>query len=264
MINVNIENVGLTGGKLHTLVFPFGHELSRGVLPNRFHRRIIGYNDAVGTTLEDITDTSANIVIPTTAVAVEMDSTSGDDASGGTGIQEVEVHGLDGNFDEVSERVEMNGTTAVAITQTFIRINNIHAMRVGSGGVAAGEVTVQGSGGGQEYGRIGAGGNTMLQCLFTIPANHKGFVEAWTAGGTTKDSRIVLRATRDWDDTTLTVGVFQSQDVIVTSSATTFRPFPIPIALPPKCDVKVSGQALVAGAQISASIDLWYERIFEK
>jgi len=261
MIKTELSNFDKVGNMLRVANTPYGYSLAEGKLARHYTRRILGYNDTVGTSLEDITETSANINIPATATLMEMDSTSVADTAAGTGIQAVEIHGLDSSYNEISEQVEMNGQTAVATVNAYLRINNIHAMRVGTGGSAAGTVTIQSVGGATEYARIGIGGSMMLQALLTVPANHEAYIVGWTAGVTTKDARVILRASADWDDRKLLPGIFHFQDIIVAASSTVYRPFQILLKCPTKCDIKVSGEALLAGAQVSASVDLWYEKV---
>ncbi len=72
---------------------------------------------------------------PTAAVNMYINSTSAQDSSTGTGARLVEVSGLDGNFDEQSELVQMNGTSNVSLTKAFIRV---HRMRVVESGTYSG------------------------------------------------------------------------------------------------------------------------------
>jgi hypothetical protein len=261
MLKVEIQNINLIQKKMRVVTTPYYFAIANKEIPEHHTRRVVGYNSAVGTTLEDIYETSVgSINLPTTAVAMEVVSSSANDASGNTGIRVVEIHGLNINFDEISETLTMNGVTPVACTNLYRRINNFHGMDVGSNGVAVGTILLRGAGAGVTYSQITAGGNMALQCIFTIPNNYRGFVIGWSAGATTKDTKILLRAKRDWDLGILT-NLFLFQDVIVHSGGHTYKPLDIPLSLPPKCDIKVSAAALVAGAQVSASIELFYEKI---
>lgn len=61
----------------------------------------------------------------------------------GTGARSVVVEGVDGNYNEVSETVFLNGTTVVALSQKFLRVNDAYVDQVGSGLVNAGLITVR-------------------------------------------------------------------------------------------------------------------------
>ena len=158
----------------------------------------------------------------------------------------------------------MDGVNAVNTALSYIRFNNLHAMNVGSQAEANGDITVSSIGGGTVYDKIAAGGSMSLQCHFTIPANHDGYIESWTPGILTdkKDTtaRAFLRATVDWDTRILLPGIYHFQDIAIEQSGTFTRKFDIPLRLPGKCDVKVSAQELggTGVTEASASIDLWY------
>lgn len=259
MIKVILENESHVDSILRVSSTPYYYHISDGTVPNHYTYRVTGYNNAVGTTLEDIAETSAaTINLPTTAVAMEVISSSAEDSSAGTGTQVVEINGLDNNFNEITESVTMNGVGAVAFTKLFRRINNFHSMMAGSTGASVGNITLRGSGGGVTYSQITATQNMSMQCIYTVPANYAGFVVGWSAGATTKDSKIILRATADWHNRKLT-SIFLHQDVMVSSGNTTYKTFDIPVRIPAKSDIKVSALALVAGAQVAASIELFIE-----
>jgi hypothetical protein len=60
--------------------------------------------------------------MPTTAQSVEVVSSSADDDTGGAGAETVIIEGLDANFDFQTEEITLNGTTAVAASNTYIRV----------------------------------------------------------------------------------------------------------------------------------------------
>lgn len=259
MIKTELSHLNKIGNTLSIAAIPYGYFISEELKYNS--PRILGYNASVGTSLVDITETSENINIPTAATPMEMDSTSDNDIAEGIGVQVVEIIGLDSNYNEISEQVIMNGTTAVATVNSYLRINNIHSVKVGDNGSAVGTITIQSIGGATEYARISVDNNTMFQALFTVPNNYNAYIVGWTAGATSKDALIVLRTTMNWNDSDNIPGLFSSKDIMVASSSTTYREFQIPIKCSPKCDIKVSGQAILAGAKVSASIALWYEKL---
>lgn len=236
-----------------------------GVLSGFTARDVLGYNSVVeggGDPIKDLSELGVNVIPrPSSALVMEVISTAAADTAAGTGVRTVEIHGLDANFDEREETVTLNGLAAVALSGTWIRINHVHAETVGSGGVAAGNINVQS--GGTVYDMISAGGNSSLQCHFTIPNGKTGFILGWnasaiTGAGGTK-ARLLLQATADWDHS-LTPDVFSFQDVIIQNNGGNYRSFPLPILVPSRTDIKASAQR-VAGTstvQATADIDLFY------
>lgn len=207
----------------------------------------IGYNSSVGTTLTDISELGvAWIPVLSTAALLEVVSSSTSDTTGGgggIGARQVEVHGLDSNFNEIRETVSLNGTTPVATTLQYIRINDFHVIAVGSNSVAVGNITIRGTGGGTAYSRISAGGNRQLQAHYTVPNNKIGIVRSWSGyASANKDVKIFLRGTAHGSERMLIPGVFHFVDSIINAGVIDCH-----IRFPAKADIKISGQVIGAG-----------------
>jgi hypothetical protein len=104
-----------------------------------------GYNGAiVNATEEDIGDMSALLVMPTTAVTLEVASTdnTNDVATTGTGAWTIRVYGLDANYAWQTEDFIMNGTTVVAGTKSFIFVYGAEVLTVGTSGSNTGTISV--------------------------------------------------------------------------------------------------------------------------
>lgn len=116
-----------------------------------------GFNDAVGTAWEDIHPTGGNINWQTAAQSIEVVSTDAADngTTPGLGVQSVEVHGLSDTGVDQSEVILTNGTTAVAGSLTYRRVNKLHSETCGTyGGSHQGNITCQVSGGGAVLSRM--------------------------------------------------------------------------------------------------------------
>lgn len=109
------------------------------------------------------------------AVALEVVSSSAADAfPAGTGARQVTIKALDDSFNEVADVVvNLNGVTPVALPGGAIyrRVNRMDVTSVGSGEVAAGNITlrVPGPGAWQRY--IPAGEAADRVGFLTVPAN---------------------------------------------------------------------------------------------
>lgn len=120
---------------------------------------------------------------PASAQSMELVSASVNDAAAGTGAQSVLVEGLDGNYAEISETVVTNGTSVVALSNTYIAINRAFVVASGSLGFNEGLIDIQIAAGGDIGARIGRvdsstggtpGGKGMsqtAQAVYTVPAN---------------------------------------------------------------------------------------------
>lgn len=96
-------------------------------------------------------------------------STSANDAAAGTGVRQIMIHYLNAALIEQTEIITLNGLTPVLSISTNIRfINDIHSVAVGSGGKAAGDVTI--SNGGIVYAQMSANFNRQSSSFRMIPA----------------------------------------------------------------------------------------------
>lgn len=80
----------------------------------------------------------------TSGVAMEVLSSSANDASAGTGARTIKIVGLDGNYAQFSETVTLNGVTPVSLVKTsVIAINSITVLTAGSAGTNQGRIDVR-------------------------------------------------------------------------------------------------------------------------
>jgi hypothetical protein len=182
-----------------------------------------------------------------------------------TGASVVEAHTLNASYAEQSQFVVMNGQTAVALSGTHIRVNNLHVMHKGTAAGAVGNLTLQAVGGATIYAKISLGLNMMLQAHYTVPAGKKAFITGWMGGISSTNvnttGRVFLMTTADFSDRGLVPGVFHQHDVMSGGGPSTPRLFTMPYELPAKCDLKISAQRTQGAAAMvgSGSIEGWIE-----
>lgn len=147
--------------------------------------RLSGRNIDVDTALADIGMEDVLFTWPTSVSTLEAISSNADDTLAGTGARIITVNGLDSNFDEISENINMNGTSVTSATSaTFIRVNSVTVKEAGTYadtdvGSNEGDITIRISGGGATLAFIsndpsGVGFNQDFK--FTIPTNKTGII----------------------------------------------------------------------------------------
>ena len=129
---------------------------------------------------EDIWDAGGLYSFPTSAIALELVSTSTSDDVAGTGAQQVTVYGLDTNWLEQSEVVDTDGTTAVALANTYRRVFRAIVTRMGTDSDEAniGDISIQAVGGATTYAEIISGNGQTGMAIYTIPAGKKGYLSS--------------------------------------------------------------------------------------
>lgn len=93
-------------------------DVGKGLIPGHSILHKFGYG-SVGTSLTPVTS-SLTYQTPTTATALEILSSDANDTAAGTGARTVTVEGLDGSGNPLTETVSMNGTAAVALSNSFL------------------------------------------------------------------------------------------------------------------------------------------------
>jgi len=149
---------------------------------------IHGYNAAIiNATFEDIADQSALVVFPTTAVTLEVASSSvADILTSGTGAWSIRVYGLDANYRFQTEDFNLNGQTVVSGTKTWVFVYGAEVLTYGTGLVNAGTIYVADAvvtwtngvptGGGaltKTFAAITIGHNSSHSGYFCVPANER-------------------------------------------------------------------------------------------
>lgn len=146
-------------------------QISDGVMLNVDAINKFGYNESVGSSYEVVSDLGS-AHYPTSAATVSIVSASTADTAAGTGARTVEIQGLDGNYEELTEVVTMNGTAAVSTTASFIRVFRMRVVTAGSGETNAGNITATI---GSNVARILAGQGQTLMAIYTVPKGKTAF-----------------------------------------------------------------------------------------
>jgi hypothetical protein len=164
--------------------------VSLGKVPGWRLYRKFGDNDTVpANNLNDVWPPGTPRVLPTVAGVATVSSSSGNDVpTTGSGAWTVWIEGLDANYDEVTEIVNVGAASTVE----FLRINRAYVYTCGTDEVNAGDISITVGGSLQAY--IEAGEGQTHQCIFTIPRNHTFIVNHYSIGvgrmGGTSDGHI--------------------------------------------------------------------------
>lgn len=144
---------------------PFDLQVARGQITGHSTVNIYGYQPSVGTTFIPIWENATVYTFPTVASTMNVTGTDSDTAK-------ILVSGLDANYLPISETVTLNGTSPVATTNQYFRINS---MAVTSGN-PAGAVTLT-NGSGTVFAKINAGVGRTQAAVYTVPAGYTYFLQ---------------------------------------------------------------------------------------
>ena len=128
--------------------------VARGLIPGHRVLHKFGHG-SVGTTPAPVTS-SGFWRTPTVAAALEFISDNINDTAGGSGATKIVIQGINEDWNETSEEIETDGTTAVQLTTNLIRLHRWYVSESGTYADEtnvshAGTLTIRVSGGGDVW-----------------------------------------------------------------------------------------------------------------
>jgi hypothetical protein len=232
--------------------------ISAGAVDGVSYVEKFGRNDTMSANVETIWDGSNVYTYLTSASSVYITSSDGNDTPAGTGARTVEVQGLDENYALATETINVDDS---ASSTTFIRVFRALVKTTGSGGQAAGVISIRSaaSGGGTllaQIQKVGTGGGASLgqtfMAIYTVPAGKTAYLTQWTvgAGGQNADTTCMFAA-RPFGD-----GAFNSKDIIISAGQQFSKNYKIPLQFTEKTDIEVRGFTSSAGNDCSSTFNL--------
>jgi len=150
---------------------PFDLQVGRGMITGHQTVQIFGYSTLVGSTAlgpvwEGLTLSGGSYTYPSSAGVVVLLS-----ASGATDAAlQIQVNGLDANFNLLSETVTLNGSGTATTTNSFLRINGLFVTNgLNAGNITAKIATVL-------YAQINAGIGQSQASIYTVPKGYSFFL----------------------------------------------------------------------------------------
>ena len=234
--------------------------------PTYKHIYKFGQNASVGNSVETIWQQGGLYSYPPSAITMTVSSSDTNDTSAGTGARTIQILGLDGNYNEISETITMNGQTAVTTTNSFLRVNRALVLTAGSGGANAGIIYV-GTGTvtlgvpANIYTTInGDGTNQSLQAFWTVPAGYTAYIyQTNISTGNSSNTPAVLK-------TILVIrpfgGVFNTKEVITLTDGNHLQNYNFPIKVTEKSDIEFRAESSSASVNfdVSASLNILYKQ----
>ncbi len=232
---------------------PFYLAVQEGKVPGYSMVNKFGYNSSIGSiSFETIWETGDNYPWQTSAVTVDVVSSDTDDDVAGTGARTLRIQGLDSSYNLVEETVDMDGTTTVTTTQTFLRVFRMSVETAGSSGNNEGTITVTYTGGSDVAATISPDNGQTLMCLYTIPAGYTGYLLSMNVSSG-KDQEMDFKFIQR--DNSIANAAFQTKQFLNVRGGQTTVIFNAINIIPQKSDIYVSGKASSASSS-SASFDL--------
>ena len=149
-----------------------------GFQTNYSMQQKFGFNDDINGDFEDVWSTGGNITFLTSASTITVTST-GNDTVGGTGARYITIEGLDNDYKQITERVELDSTTPQVTSQSFLRVQRAYVQEVGTLGQNENLISITATTGGSVQADIEAGDGQTEKTQYTVPAGYKVYIYQW-------------------------------------------------------------------------------------
>lgn len=237
---------------------PYNLRVSQGAVAGASSVSNFGYNSDVDTGEETIWTQGGLYAYPSSAAVVYVSSANTNDTVAGTGARTATIEGLDTNYGQISETVNLNGQTQVTTTKQYLRINRVYVASAGSGGTGAGVIYTATSGAasgvptGTTYAAIVAGENQSQMAIYTVPAAFSLYIDNvyFTAAVSATTNHVITKlATRNLN------GVFRSRTTNILENSPLINNFEFPLKVNAKTDIECRASGSTTNNQVSASFE---------
>lgn len=217
-----------------------------------------GRSESIGSSEEVVWDGDGSYTFLETAEYLNVVSSSALDVNQGvSGAWNVIVFGLDENYNEISELVELNGIVPVQTTQKFLRTFRALVLQGGNtspiGGANQGDITFTSEDTTTLQAKIMANEGQTLMAVYTVPAGKTGYITGGLFSvGEGKDCIFKGK----FRNCTTENCVFSNKFTIEMFEASQQADFKTPLEVPEKTDVIITGQNGATTVAASASFGI--------
>lgn len=191
------------------------------------------------------------------AALVEVGSDSASDDIAGVGAQAVEIYGLDENYHEQMERIEISNVAAINSVGTYIRLHRVVVVQAGSSGHNVGTVTVTHMDAPLAViAIISPTENQTNMAMYTVPSGKTGYIfSVHTAASDNAGKAYVdvdLRVRKYGE----VFAIKYNTILIGDGTASSERSFVVPIEVPEKSDVLMRATTTQNNTTVVGAFDM--------
>jgi hypothetical protein len=265
-INISTNVSSTADKKMKVSSTPYGYDIAKGNMSGHEQFFKTGFNGSVDNVEVDLWSVTSAYVFTSVGIPMQVVSASTNDTSpSGAGVHKVRIWYLNTAFDEKVETVSLNGTTEVKTSANDIyRVNAFRALEAGSGGKAAGNISLTDVSGIIYYSQIATGQTRARSSIYTVPAGKTLYITELTysvghASGN-RYARFTLRATYDEVVGAISSLFYPYHEIGLQDGAIDIN-LNTPLRFPAGTDVKVSviSDSGTANAICTAAFRGWLE-----
>ncbi len=203
---------------------------------------------------EDIWDVGGPYIFLDAAEGYNITAGAGDSATG-VGARTIKIEGLNSAYEEISETVTLIGASAIATSNSYLRMSHLEVLTAGASAVNIGNVVATSNTTSVVSGRITARFNHTLMAVFTVPADKTGYIFDYygsigRTGNVSLDVQIRVRPQGQ---------VFSPRNIFglnATGTSHQTHVFTIPLMVEEKSDVVLTALASGVGIEVFGGFDM--------
>lgn len=253
-------------GSKHEVVTAFPFAAAQGRINGARTYNKFGSNSSVGTSIETVWTPGGLYPERTSAETVYLSSTNVNDTAAGSGARKIWIQGLDSNYNEIEEIVELNGQTGVVCTKQYIANYRMRVYEVGSGGEAAGDVylgigSITSGVPDTIYAHIKYDGDhsegQTLMCVYQVPAGFTAYIGGITANLSKGDNAEVELYVKPYnEDVNGNFEAWQSKKHYHVYESLVSLKALSPIKVTEKSKIEIRTKSVLASVSVSADWDM--------
>jgi len=234
---------------------PFFFSVASGDVQGVNFVKKFGNNPSISSETETIWDGGGMYEYLQNGQILSVASESGNDSISGSGARTVEVQGLDNEFYELSQTVELDGQNPVELQESMSRVFRVRVLTAGSSAFNEGNINVG-------FGSFSSGvpsnllasvqseKNQTQMALYTVPSGKVAFLcDYYNNVGEGKTAQVESYARSQG-------GVFQLKRIVNGFENSFFFPNSFPFFFDEKTDIEIRANSSSAGASVSAGFDM--------
>lgn len=192
----------------------------------------------------------------TDSVTVSGANLTGGDNENITGVRSVRITGVDSTYAEITEDIDLNGTGSKNTVNSYLRINSMVALAVGSAGAAVGNITATAATDSTVSAKIIAGKCESQNAYYTVPLSKTAFILSVYAGlptATVTTTAVLDMLVREYGKGWVTRFLFGAN---VDGNPQNGHAFDAPIVAPAKSDIRLRANTSADNADIVAGMQM--------
>lgn len=241
-------------GKPRVSAMPYTYDIAEGNVADHTAVRRFGHNADVAASFETVWNGSNLYTYLTSGVTLRLVSSSNNDRPGSSGASQIWLQGLNSNYEMQAEYITLNGTSAVTSANEYLRVFKTRVTGAGSTGYNEGVISTINFLGGTTLSICQIQEAESEEAIFTVPANNTLYITSWKAAENSNKGSEVSIWVRPYSQQ-----VWQKRRTINLINNIFQYYFDFPGIVSEKSDVEIRAKGVLAGANINAKFEGWYE-----